>query len=125
DRRMLSGGGQDGGPWACVAQAVVNKMALASSVSGSTVVAALGGLLFGFGTAVVRGTTDALTRKFDLSPNGLGLTVASALIGTILGAALAGIPADRYGRRNSLRVLAVLYIASALGCAFAWNWNSL
>ncbi len=100
-------------------------MTLSSSLIRSTIVAALGGLLFGFDTAVISGTTDALTRKFDLSPNGLGLTVASALIGTILGAALAGFPADRHGRRNSLRVMAILYIASALGCASAWDWNSL
>lgn len=100
-------------------------MTLSSSLLKSTVVAALGGLLFGFDTAVISGTTAALTAKFDLSPNGLGLTVASALVGTILGAMLAGIPGDRYGRRDSLRVLAVFYLISALGCAFAWDWYSL
>jgi sugar porter (SP) family MFS transporter len=51
--------------------------------------------------------------------------VASALWGTILGALFAGIPGDRYGRRDSLRVMAILYVISALGCAFAWDWYSL
>src|ERR1017187_2784169 len=100
-------------------------MTLSSSLVKSTVVAALGGLLFGFDTAVIAGATSALTRVFDLSPNGLGLTVASALVGTILGALLAGIPGDRFGRRDSLRLMAVFYIISALGCAFAWDWYSL
>ena len=100
-------------------------MTLSSSLLKSTVVAALGGLLFGFDTAVIAGTTAALTTKFDLTPNGLGLTVASALVGTILGAMLAGIPGDRYGRRDSLRILAIFYLVSALGCALAWDWYSL
>lgn len=91
----------------------------------STVVAALGGLLFGFDTAVIAGTTHSLTEVYHLSPGQLGLTVASALLGTILGAMLAGIPGDRYGRRDSLRVMAVLYFISAVGCALAWNWNAL
>src|SRR5581483_10411633 len=91
----------------------------------STVVAALGGLLFGFDTAVIAGTTQALTRTYHLSPASLGITVASALWGTVFGAMLAGIPGDRYGRRDSLRVMAVLYLVSALGCAFAWDWPSL
>jgi MFS transporter, SP family, arabinose:H+ symporter len=100
-------------------------MKLSSTLIKSTVVAALGGLLFGFDTAVIAGATDALTRIFDLTPSSLGITVASALLGTILGAALAGIPGDRYGRRNSLRLMAILYLISALGCAFAWDWYSL
>jgi SP family arabinose:H+ symporter-like MFS transporter len=91
----------------------------------STVVAALGGLLFGFDTAVIAGTTQALTRTYHLSPASLGITVASALWGTVFGAMLAGIPGDRYGRRDSLRVMAVLYLVSALGCAFAWDWSAL
>lgn len=91
----------------------------------STIVAALGGLLFGFDTAVIAGTTHGLTRTFHLSPGSLGLTVSIALWGTIVGAMLAGFPADRYGRRDSLRVLAVFYLVSALGCAFAANWGML
>ena len=100
-------------------------MTLSPSLIKSTVVAALGGLLFGFDTAVIAGTTAALTKTFDLTPGGLGLTVASALVGTILGAMLAGIPGDRLGRRDSLRLMAIFYVLSALGCALAWNWYSL
>jgi sugar porter (SP) family MFS transporter len=91
----------------------------------STIVAALGGLLFGFDTAVIAGTTRALTETYRLTPGSLGVTVAAALWGTILGAMFAGIPGDRWGRRDSLRVMAVLYLISALGCAFAWDWYSL
>ena len=91
----------------------------------STIVAALGGLLFGFDTAVIAGTTHDLTQTYHLTPGLLGFTVASALYGTIIGAMLAGWPGDRYGRRDSLRIMAVLYLVSALGCAFAWNWDAL
>jgi sugar porter (SP) family MFS transporter len=91
----------------------------------STVVAALGGLLFGFDTAVIAGTTHALTAKFHLSPGALGMTVSAALWGTIVGSMLAGIPGDKIGRRDSLRILGVLYLLSSLGCAFAWNLSTL
>src|SRR5436190_3512625 len=100
-------------------------MTINSYLVKSTVVAALGGLLFGFDTAVIAGTTRALSETYHLSPGSLGVTVAAALWGTILGAMLAGMPGDRYGRRDSLRIMAVLYLISALGCAFAWNWSSL
>ena len=100
-------------------------MALNSTLVKSTVVAALGGLLFGFDTAVIAGATSALAGFFDLTPRGLGLTVSVALWGTVVGALLASVPGDRYGRRDSLRVMAILYLASALGCAFASNWYGL
>jgi sugar porter (SP) family MFS transporter len=98
---------------------------LNAALRRSVVVAALGGLLFGFDTAVIAGTTDALRRVFLLSPGELGLTVSIALWGTVCGALLAGFPADRYGRRASLGALGVLFLVSALGCAFAWDWISL
>jgi MFS transporter, SP family, arabinose:H+ symporter len=91
----------------------------------STVVAALGGLLFGFDTAVIAGTTSGLSDAYHLTEGSLGATVASALLGTIFGAMLAGIPGDRFGRRDSLRATAILYLASAVGAAIAWNWYSL
>jgi MFS transporter, SP family, arabinose:H+ symporter len=100
-------------------------MQLGTALLKSTIVAALGGLLFGFDTAVISGTTHGLTDQYHLSPDSLGITVASALVGTLFGAAVAGFPGDRYGRRDSLRVMAVLYFISALGCAFAWNWPAL
>ncbi len=91
---------------------------------GSALVAALGGLLFGFDTAVISGTTDWLKSEFGLTDFTLGFTVASALIGTIIGSIVAGKPADSFGRRGILFVLAVLYFVSAIGCAFAWNWGA-
>jgi sugar porter (SP) family MFS transporter len=91
---------------------------------GCVLVAALGGLLFGFDTAVISGTTDALRAKFSLSPNLLGFTVASALIGTILGSIGAGRPADAMGRRGALAVVGVIYCVSSLGCALSWDWWS-
>src|SRR5215475_6400808 len=100
-------------------------MALNSRLVKSSVVAALGGLLFGFDTAVISGTTRDLTDLYHLTPWLLGVTVTSALVGTVIGSMLAGIPGDAIGRRDSLRILAVFYLISALGCAFAWNWSSL
>lgn len=108
----------------CVIQSGL-VMTLNGYLIKSTIVAALGGLLFGFDTAVIAGTTHALTETYHLTPGSLGVTVAAALWGTILGAMFAGIPGDRWGRRDSLRVMAVLYLISALGCAFAWGWHSL
>jgi MFS transporter, SP family, arabinose:H+ symporter len=101
-----------------------NASLLNPALVKSTFVAGLGGLLFGFDTAVIAGTTHLLTIQFELSPASLGLTVAVALWGTIVGAMLAGIPGDRYGRRDSLRGLAILFFVSALGCAISWNWLS-
>src|SRR6184192_1888861 len=100
-------------------------MKLNSALLKSTFVAALGGLLFGFDTAVIAGATQALKELYHLAPFWLGFTVASALVGTVIGSMLAGIPGDRLGRRASLRWMAVLYVVSALGCAFAWNWSAL
>lgn len=100
-------------------------MAMNSNLIKSTVVAGLGGLLFGFDTAVIAGTTGALTDLYKLSPTQLGVTVASAVAGTVFGSILAGFPGERYGRRSSLQLMAVLYVVSALGCALAWNWHSL
>ncbi|HUB34265.1 MAG TPA: sugar porter family MFS transporter [Bryobacteraceae bacterium] len=91
----------------------------------SALVAALGGLMFGFDTAVIAGTTRALTNQFHLTPALLGFTVSAALWGTVLGSIFAGPPADRYGRRACLKILAILYLLSALGCAFAFNWYAV
>jgi sugar porter (SP) family MFS transporter len=88
-------------------------------------VGALGGLLFGFDTAVISGTTSALTRTYHLTPGLLGVTVSSALVGTVIGAMVAGIPGQKFGRRDSLRVMAIFYVLSAIGCALAWNWPAL
>jgi SP family arabinose:H+ symporter-like MFS transporter len=100
-------------------------MKLNSVLLKSAVVAALGGLLFGFDTAVISGTTGALSQVFALSSKSLGLTVSIAIWGTVVGAMLAGFPGERFGRRDSLRGLAIFYLVSALGCALAWSWSSL
>ncbi|HVH71765.1 MAG TPA: sugar porter family MFS transporter, partial [Candidatus Dormibacteraeota bacterium] len=100
-------------------------MKLNSTLFKSTVVAALGGLLFGFDTAVIAGATQPLKELYHLAPLSLGFTVAAALIGTVIGSMLAGIPGDHFGRRASLRWMAVLYVVSAIGCAFAWSWSAL
>src|SRR3989442_3565897 len=100
-------------------------MKLNPSLVKSTIVAALGGLLFGFDTAVICGTTAAITQNYQISPKLLGITVASALWGTVIGSLLAGFPGEWIGRRDSLRLMAILYLISGLGCAAAWSWPSL
>ncbi|WP_018972636.1 sugar porter family MFS transporter [Rudaea cellulosilytica] len=88
-------------------------------------VAALGSLLFGFDTAVISGTTESLRQVFALTDNLLGLTVSSALIGTLFGAFLVGRPADWWGRKPVLAGLAFVFVVASLGCAMAWNWYAL
>jgi sugar porter (SP) family MFS transporter len=91
----------------------------------AALIASLGGFLFGFDTAVISGTNDWLREVFVLSEAWLGFTVASALVGTILGALVMGKPADALGRRTTLMLIGVLYFVSALGCGIAWDWYSL
>ncbi len=100
------------------------QVSFTPALIGSAIVAALGGFLFGFDTAVISGTTEALKTTFRLNENLLGFTVAIALIGTIIGSIFAGKPADIWGRKRALMVLAVLYFVGALGIALAWNWYS-
>ena len=88
-------------------------------------IASEGGLLFGFDTAVIAGTTTGLTKTYALTAVTLGITVSSALWGTIVGAAIAGKLSDRFGRRTCLFWLGLLYVLSALGCALAWGWYPL
>ncbi len=91
----------------------------------ATTVGALGGLLFGFDTAVIAGTTQQLTDVFHLTPTTLGLTVFIGLVGTVIGAMGSGVLGQRIGGREALRIMAILYTVSAVGCAFAWNWDVL
>lgn len=91
----------------------------------SVLIAALGGLLFGFDTIVIQGTTDQLKKVFELSDFWLGFTVAAALIGTIVGSMIAGRPSDVFGRRAALMAIAVIYVVSSIGCALpflGWYW---
>ena len=91
----------------------------------ATGVGALGGLLFGFDTAVIAGTTQQLTSIFHLTPFTLGVTVAVALAGTVIGAMCSGVLGQKIGGRESLRIMAILYTISSIGCAFAWSWDAL
>ena len=97
-------------------------MKITASLIQFTLIAALGGLLFGFDTAVISGTTSDLVKIFHLNDVYLGQTVAIALYGTILGSLIAGIPAEKYGRKKVLITVAILYITCALGCGLARNW---
>jgi MFS transporter, SP family, arabinose:H+ symporter len=80
---------------------------------------ALGGFLFGFDTAVISGGEQAIQKLWGLSDTMIGQMVAMALYGTIIGALLGGIPADRLGRKTTLFWIAVLYLISAVGSALA------
>lgn len=95
------------------------------TLARGVVVGALAGLLFGFDTAVIAGTTAGVREAFQLDAGGVGITVSSALWGTLAGALLAGKPGDRYGAKRSLQAIALLYIVSGLGCLFAWDWGAL
>ena len=95
-------------------------------IFGITLVATLGGLLFGYDTAVISGTVESL-RKFFIEPFGLpldqanaleGFVVSSALIGCILGASFAGWISQRYGRKPTLVLAAILFLLSAIGSAW-------
>jgi sugar porter (SP) family MFS transporter len=91
----------------------------------ATLTGALGGLLFGFDTAVISGAIKALTDLYHLSARAQGFTVSIALLGTVIGSLAAGPIGQRLGSRETLRITAILYLVSALGCAFAWNWPAL
>lgn len=90
-----------------------------SLVIRSAIVAAVGGLIFGFDTAVISGANAALKVQFNLDDGGLGATVAIATVGTIVGALIGGRSADRFGRRKLLFFIGILYILGALGTALA------
>jgi len=92
----------------------------------STVVAALGGLLFGFDTAVISGTTAALTQTYQLSAAfGWESRFQRAFWEQSSEPCWRVFPASVSAGANSLRVMAVLYLISGLGCALAWNWHAL
>lgn len=88
----------------------------------AAVVAALGGFLFGFDTAVISGAEKSIQQLFSLNSFWHGFTVAIALIGTVIGALFAGKPADIYGRKASLVAIAVFFCISAIGSGMANSW---
>ncbi len=84
-----------------------------------TFAAALGGLLFGYDTVIINGAMLDLVKYFQLSPALQGWTVSSALIGCIMGTILIGKPGDVYGSKRLLQLLAILFLASSVGCGLA------
>ena len=85
--------------------------------------AALGGFLFGFDTAVISGVEQTLQKLWNLNVVEHGVTVSIALIGTVLGSLIGGLPAEKYGRRITLLLVAIFYLLSSLGTAYAANWS--
>lgn len=84
-----------------------------------TIVATLGGFLFGYDSGVINGTVDGLQQAFNSDSVGTGFSVSSMLLGSAVGAFFAGWLADKFGRRNMLMVAAVLFIISAWGSGIA------
>ena len=88
-------------------------------------VAALGGILFGYDTAVVSGTTRIVADQFSLSELSKGWYVGCALIGSIIGVSLAGMMSDFLGRKKTMFISAVMFSISAIGCAVCGNFSQL
>lgn len=100
------------------------KVAHPFKVIAVTVAAAVGGLLFGFDTAVINGAVDAIGEEFTLSPGVLGFTVAITLLGCAVGAWFAGQLADRLGRKKVMVGAAILFAANSVGSAYAFSeWD--
>ena len=89
------------------------------------VVAAIGGILFGYDTAVISGTTAIVKAQFGLSDAGEGWYVGCALIGSICGVLVAGSLSDYLGRKLTMLISAALFSISAIGCAVCGNFDSL
>jgi MFS transporter, SP family, arabinose:H+ symporter len=86
-----------------------------------SIIVALGGFLFGFDTAVISGVEEQIQKLFQLTPFWHGFTISSALFGTVIGALVAGQPADKFGRKPILFIIAGLYVITAIGTAMAGN----
>ncbi|HKP32789.1 MAG TPA: sugar porter family MFS transporter [Chitinophagaceae bacterium] len=100
----------------------INKSA-SNYVTRVALIAALGGFLFGFETAVISGAEKTIQQLWSLSPAWLGFTVASSLIGTVIGSMIAGIPAQKFGRKKALTGIALLYVLTSIGCALTPIWS--
>lgn len=88
-------------------------------IAAIVAVATIGGLLFGYDSGAVNGTQDGLKAAFGLSEGGLGFTVGSLLIGCFIGAFFSATLADKLGRRNVMRLAALLFLIGALVQGFA------
>jgi sugar porter (SP) family MFS transporter len=93
-------------------------------VTGIALIASLGGLLFGFDTAVISGAEKTIQVIFNLNNFWHGFTVALTLIGTLVGAFCATKPSDKFGRKKVLFAIALIYVISSLGSALANQWIS-
>ncbi|MBR5906241.1 MAG: sugar porter family MFS transporter [Bacteroidales bacterium] len=89
------------------------------------VVAALGGILFGYDTAVISGTTAIVKAQFGLSTGLEGWYVGCALIGSIIGVSVAGLLSDKLGRKKTMLISALMFSISAIGCAVCGNFSQL
>jgi sugar porter (SP) family MFS transporter len=92
---------------------------ITAALAGATLVGALGGLLFGFDTAVISGCQEQLRKVFELTARDQGFMTASALIGATVGSLAAAKPGDLFGRRDCLKIAAAFYLLCAIGCASA------
>ena len=90
-----------------------------------SVVAALGGFLFGYDTAVISGTIAQVTEQFRLDALQQGWYVGCALVGSIIGVLFAGILSDKFGRKFTMILSAILFSTSAIGCAVSVDFNQL
>lgn len=98
-------------------------MARPKTAFGAAAVASLGGFLFGFDTAVISGVERSIQQLWMLADFAHGFTVASALIGTVIGSLLAGWPAEKYGRKKVLQGIGVIYLVTSLITALTSTWE--
>ncbi|MFA6870858.1 MAG: sugar porter family MFS transporter [Bacteroidaceae bacterium] len=90
-----------------------------------SIVAALGGFLFGYDTAVISGTIEQVSQQFGLDTLQKGWYVGCALIGSICGVLGAGVISDKIGRKRTMIISAILFSASAIGCSFSNDFTQL
>src|SRR5690606_31856025 len=95
---------------------------MTKKASNIALIAALGGFLFGFEVSVISGAEQVIQKLWELDSFWLGFTVASSLIGTVLGSLIIGKPTQKYGRKPILFLIAALYLLSAIGCAVVSSW---
>ena len=97
-------------------------MSTSNTAFRNSIVASLGGFLFGFDTAVISGVETTIQALWSLDKVEHGFTVASALLGTVIGSVIAGRPAEAYGRKKVLQGIGLLYLITSLGAALTSSW---
>ncbi|HOX83294.1 MAG TPA: sugar porter family MFS transporter, partial [Chryseolinea sp.] len=98
-------------------------MTKTNTVYRAAIVAALGGFLFGFDTAVISGVEKSIQQLWILDDFKHGFTIASALIGTVIGSLIAGIPSEKYGRKKVLEGIGLLYLLTSIVTALTSSWE--